>query len=235
MNKYGWADAALAVQEYVVKIETPDSYGSGFLINYRGSRKRKQQLVFATAFHVIEHAEKWSEVIRISKGDVEIPFFPNEREIMTLQSRDLALVVINQLEQFKFPERLLDTVNPKEILPPGFPVGWCGYPNIADQQNCFFAGHLSSPVDASGDYLVDGVVIHGVSGAPAFINIEDHITLIGVISAYLPNRAAGEALPGMSLIRSVNPFTEYFSRANGKAKKPGGKREAKKGENAIAK
>jgi hypothetical protein len=126
------------------------------------------------------------------------------------------------------------TANPKDILPPGVPVGWCGYPNIADQQNCFFAGHLSSPVDASGDYLVDGVVIHGVSGAPAFISVEDHVTLIGVISAYLPNRTAGEVLPGMSLIRSVNPFTEYFAQANGKAKKRAVKRQAKTHENRGA-
>jgi len=219
MNKYGWADAATMVRDFVVKIEAPDSYGTGFLINYKDMPDKSRKLIIATAYHVVEHADKWFEVIKIKKDDVEVPFFPQEREVLTLESRDLALVVIDAIEGFTFPDEPLAPINTKEILPPGFPVGWCGYPNIADDHKCFFAGHLSAPIDESGDYFVDGVVIHGVSGGPAFIHVDDHVSLIGLISAYLPNRVAGDALPGMTVVRSVNPFTEFFAKENRLEKK----------------
>ncbi|MFO1490256.1 MAG: serine protease [Kiritimatiellia bacterium] len=219
MNKHGWADAATLVRDYVVKIETPDSYGSGFLISYRDDLNTTRKLVIATAYHVVEHALKWSEVIRITKNNVQVQLLPGEREILTLESRDLALVIIDVVDTFSFPDKVLPAINPKAELPPGLPVGWSGFPNIADNHNCFFAGHISAAIDDSGDYYVDGVVIHGVSGAPAFIEHDDEVLLIGLISAYLPNRASGEALPGMTVIRSVNPFTEYFHDENVQAKK----------------
>ena len=210
MNKYGWADAAVDVMPYIVRIELPDGYGSGFVINYRQDRK-KRMVVIATAFHVIEHAEKWGELIRVIRGDTVIVLSPADREIYGFEDRDLALLVFDA-DGLKLPKKILQSGNTEEVLPPGFPVGWCGFPNIADKYECFFAGHISTALSTKGDYLVDGVTIHGISGGPAFIHVDNKITLIGVVSAYYPNRATGESLPGMSLIRSVNPFTEFFEK-----------------------
>ena len=210
MNKYGWADAAVNVMPYIVRIELPDCYGSGFVINYRQDGK-KRMVVIATAFHVIEHAEKWGEMIRVVRGDTVIMLSPADRDIYRLEERDLALLMFDA-DGLKLPDKILQTGSTEEVLPPGFPVAWCGFPNIADQYECFFAGHISTALPIKGDYLVDGVTIHGISGGPAFIHVDNKITLIGVVSAYYPNRATGESLPGMSLIRSVNPFTEFFKK-----------------------
>ena len=59
-------------------------------------------------------------------------------------------------------------------------------------------------------YLVDGVAINGVSGAPAFFidPKTSELKICGVISNYYPNRSTGEALPGLSMIRSVMTYRE---------------------------
>ena len=83
-------------------------------------------------------------------------------------------------------------------------MGWLGYPAIPRASLCFFSGRISAWVEAENAYLVDGVAINGVSGGPAFI-----ITgamLVGVVSAYIPNRATGEPLPGLAVVRNVNQF-----------------------------
>jgi len=213
MNKYGWADAAMNVMPYIVRIELPDNYGSGFVINYRQDGK-KRMVAIATAFHVIEHAEKWRELIRVIRGDTVVVLSPADREIYGFEDRDLALLVFDA-DGLKLPKKILQ-LGMEKVLPPGFPVGWCGFPNIAEQHECFFAGHISTAFPSQGDYLLDGVTIHGISGGPAFINLDNKITIIGVVSAYYPNRATGESLPGMSLIRSVEPFIEFFKKMNKK-------------------
>jgi hypothetical protein len=63
--------------------------------------------------------------------------------------------------------------------------------------------HVSAWVEAETAYLVDGVAINGVSDGPAFI--PEHV-LVGVVSAYVPNRATGEPLPGLAVVRGVEQF-----------------------------
>jgi hypothetical protein len=52
---------------------------------------------------------------------------------------------------------------------------------------------------------VDGVAINGVSGGPAFIREK---MLVGVVAAYIPNRATGEPFPGLAVVRGVEQFHE---------------------------
>jgi hypothetical protein len=70
---------------------------------------------------------------------------------------------------------------------------------------------VSCWLSGQGAYLVDGVAINGVSGGPAFhvTGVEEMPVLImGVVSAYVPNRATGETLPGLSVVRDVAQFHE---------------------------
>jgi hypothetical protein len=61
-------------------------------------------------------------------------------------------------------------------------------------------------------YLVDGVAINGVSGGPAFRGEDDGtVSLIGVLSAYIPNRATGETLPGLAVVASVAEFHQMVA------------------------
>ncbi|HVO45571.1 MAG TPA: hypothetical protein VMT29_04480, partial [Steroidobacteraceae bacterium] len=55
-------------------------------------------------------------------------------------------------------------------------------------------------------YLVDGVAINGVSGGPAFSCAVGSVQMIGLVSAYIPNRATGEVLPGVAVVRDVSEF-----------------------------
>ncbi len=89
----------------------------------------------------------------------------------------------------------------------GIQVGWCGFPVVAPNDLCFFTGHVSSYLSSQETYLVDGVAINGVSGGPAFhATPENKIKVCGVVSAYIPNRATGESLPGVCLIKSVKAY-----------------------------
>jgi len=69
-------------------------------------------------------------------------------------------------------------------------------------------------VEAEGFYFVDGVAINGVSGGPTFqINREDNkVRIIGLVSAYVPNRAAGAQLPGLCVVRDISPIYETIKR-----------------------
>lgn len=78
-------------------------------------------------------------------------------------------------------------------------VGFSGDPRSLR----FFRGQVSNWLKEEKAYLVDGVVINGVSGAPAICLLGGQPTIIGVVAAYMPNRATGEVLPGLSVVRGV--------------------------------
>jgi len=74
----------------------------------------------------------------------------------------------------------------------------------------FFSGHISCYRENEDDYLVDGNAINGVSGGPAFYvdSKTSETKICGVVTAYIPNRATGEALPGLCVVTSVEPYQE---------------------------
>lgn len=108
------------------------------------------------------------------------------------------------------PEKTLPLVEEESHLEEGEEIGWSGFPNIFSfpRVPCFFSGHISYYFAEGKLYLVDGVVINGVSGAPAFYwnSQNQKTTICGVISSYIPNLAIGKPLPGLSVIRSVEPY-----------------------------
>ena len=101
---------------------------------------------------------------------------------------------------------------PKDMFPKvGNKIGWLGFPAIPTANLCFFSGRVSAWVQSLSAYLVDGVAINGVSGGPAFHVVEfdpGAVFITGVLSAYVPNRATGEVLPGLSVVRGVSQFHE---------------------------
>ena len=58
-----WHAAVRKLKEYIVKIETPDGHGSGFLVPAPAGKNGLRCI--ATAYHVVRHAHKWNEPIRI--------------------------------------------------------------------------------------------------------------------------------------------------------------------------
>ena len=88
-----------------------------------------------------------------------------------------------------------------------------GYPALAPNHLSFFTGSISCYLDDQLAYLVDGVAINGVSGAPAFTVFskgEEKIHLVGLVSGYIPSRATGESLPGVCFVVGIHPFHEFI-------------------------
>ncbi len=53
---------------------------------------------------------------------------------------------------------------------------------------------------------MDGVAINGVSGGTAFTFFGDTLEVMGIVSAYIPNRATGQVLPGVAVVRDATQF-----------------------------
>lgn len=204
-------DLLTPIQDYVVRIEIPNSYGTGFLVAREEISNGKVVAVIASAYHVIEHAAQCNTPIIVThhSSGKKIKLAGTGRGITAHKDHDLAVLRL-PFELLPFPEKNLTLNRSNRKYLPGTNMYWCGLPNNARNHLCLFRGCISSQCNESEGYLVDGVAIHGVSGGPAFIVKEEMLVIIGIVAAYIPNMATGEPLPGMSLVRSINPMVRYF-------------------------
>ncbi len=218
-----WYKEIPKIQPYVFKILTPNGSGTGFQIF------RNNQLIgIATAYHVISSSFEWEQPIKVihsSSGVTKIlKPLPGERAILVHPETDLAFIIFPNSGLPAFIE-IPGLIDPTMNLNSGNEIGWLGFPWVSIENLCFFTGHTSHYLPTEHSYLIDGVAINGVSGGPAFYLEEgtDQLKICGVISNYFPNRATGETLPGMSMMRSVEPYhadlaaLRSFDEARGKA------------------
>ena len=204
-NQILWHQAFQRMEPFVVKITTPSASGTGFIV---ALSPNKGLVGIATAAHVIDYPHYWEQPIRIEhfKSGKTIFLNPADRFIETNAAKDTASIVVKRGD---FPVgQVLPTISETKHLKVGVSVGWVGFPAIAPSNLCFFSGSISSWDQDNGFYFVDGVAINGVSGGPAFSinNTDNEVQVIGVVSAYVPNRATGIALPGLCVIRDVAPL-----------------------------
>lgn len=209
-----WPFAIEVLAPFVVKITTPRGSGTGFFV----SSTKTGLCAVATAAHVVDHAHYWDEPLRINhhaSGETRL-LRPPDRAILLDEGLDTAAIVFRP-DNLKVPAELLPLSPEGKFLMAGAEIGWLGFPAIASSTLCFFSGRISSWLDERASYLVDGVAINGVSGGPAFwtmpaqkkpAGLQPTPTLMGVVTAYFPNRATGEALPGLCEIRDVRQFQE---------------------------
>lgn len=208
-SEYQWHEAINQFQPYVFRISTPDGYGTGFLL----SRSRTKELcVVATAAHVVRQAHFWDQPIRLqhfgSKKAVKLQ--ATERSISLDVQHDTAGILCDSGE-LELPDAPIPLMKPDYFVKPGVEIGWLGFPAIPLAELCFFSGRVSAYREDESRYLVDGVAINGVSGGPAFRIVVGHAELMGVVAAYIPNRATGEVLPGLAVVLDV---TEYHGLAD---------------------
>jgi hypothetical protein len=203
-----WSAAVEVIEPHVVRISTPDGSGTGFLIS---NAHTNAVCGVATAAHVVAHAHYWEEPIRIEhvSSGKSVVVRRQERAVLLDASRDTTAILFNRGE-LPLPADPLPLVPKDMFLKVGSKIGWLGFPAIPTASLCFFSGDISAWVQALAAYLVDGVAINGVSGGPAFYihDTDPPIAIIGVVSAYVPNRATGEVLPGLSVVRDVSQFHE---------------------------
>ncbi len=203
-----WHEALAEIKPYVFKISTPRGSGTGFQLTF------SSLWGVATAYHVIEHANEWGETIKLTHHISQQTVVLKEdggRIIIPFPEEDLAFIIMPKLllpdKREKIPTFDPEMIRPGRIMKEGAEIGWCGFPSVARKNLCFFSGSISAFLGEEGNYLVDGVAINGVSGGPAFyIDSEDKVRICGVISAYMPNIATGDTLPGLSVVTAVKPY-----------------------------
>jgi hypothetical protein len=111
-----------------------------------------------------------------------------------------------EIDSLVLPDSPLPLIEKDYHLRSGVEIGWLGFPAVQRSTLCFFSGRVSAYLEGDHAYLVDGVAINGVSGGPAFRLGLGRPELIGVVSAYIPNRATGDTLPGLAVVRDVQRF-----------------------------
>jgi S1-C subfamily serine protease len=204
-----WNQIVEKVTPHVVKIETPEGHGTGFLCFYNQTR----HFVFiATANHVVENADRWQQPIRIHhqpSSDVVL-VSESQRVIYTDPARDSAVILL-EATKLNLPQEPIKLRPTQHRLPIGVEVGWLGYPAIGPFTLCFFSGNISAWQDFRQAYLIDGVAINGVSGGPVIYSTStEGVEIVGAISAYIPNRATGSSLPGLSVAQDVSHFHDVL-------------------------
>ncbi len=121
---------------------------------------------------------------------------------------DTAAIVFGETD-LPLPTDPIEMIPDGNRLKVGNEIGWLGFPAVSPFDMCFFSGRVSAWQEQNRTYLVDGVAINGVSGGPTLSLFPDNkLVLIGVVSAYIPNRVTGETLPGLSRVQDVNQFQE---------------------------
>jgi len=204
-----WDQVVKKVSEHVVKIETPSGSGTGFLLLYN---ETGTWCGVATAEHVVSHADEWQEPIKIVHDHTKTStLLKTEERVIYKDWKTDSSVILFLKSKLELPQIPITLFPMGSFIDIGSEVGWLGYPAIAPYTLCFFSGNVSARQDFRNAYLIDGVTINGVSGSPVLHLTEtEGVQIVGVITAYSPNRATGETLPGLSIAQDVSNFHDVI-------------------------
>lgn len=208
MEEIAWADGLEKLRKYCFKISTPSGSGTGFIIKCANINNIYG---IATAYHIIRHSHAWEEPIKVihELSGKQLILRAPERFIWPSAPNDIAIIMFTNKE-LELPTEELRLTPADKHIKPGIRIGWVGYPAVAPDNLSFFSGAISCFLGNQLAYLVDGVAINGVSGGPAFIVSGDLMQIVGIVSAYIPNRVTGESLPGVCFIVGIQPFHEVI-------------------------
>ena len=204
-----WNQIAKKVAPYVVKIETPEGSGTGFLCFHNDD---KTICGIATALHVVVHADKWQQPIRINHIHSGKTSFltENSRFIYTNWKTDSAVILLH-IGDLPFPSTPPPFIPIDTPIQTGKEVGWFGFPGIEPHTLCFFSGNVSAHRADRNAYLIDGVAINGVSGGPVVYSSDtEGVQVVGIISAYRANRLGTDTLPGLCIAQDVSFFHDVI-------------------------
>lgn len=212
-----WEKIIKQILPQIVRIETADGkWGTGFIHYSRGELRS-----IATAKHVVAHAEKWQQPIRIVHGTTSIVLggggsYQGSQDVLFGTNKNKPLLDCRLLVAILpgLPEETVPIADASErqVLEPGTEIGWLGYPQILDDptQLCFFSGRISHMPSGGDAFLVDGTAIGGVSGGPAFCPMVNGPRIVGTISAYIPNIAnGGTSMPGLAVVTDVSSGKDF--------------------------
>jgi len=97
-----WNSIVGKITPYIVKIETPNGHGTGFLCLYN---QDKSLFGIATAHHVVSHALDWKQPIRLRHypSSSEVFLTETDRGILADPDSDSA-VILARPGELKIPE-----------------------------------------------------------------------------------------------------------------------------------
>ncbi|UYK77173.1 serine protease [Xanthomonas sacchari] len=205
-----WHEGIKEIDAHLVHISTPRGSGTGWLVSVSATT---DLCAIATAAHVVDYAHYWETPIRLyhPASGRSVLFRAHERAIHLQSQIDSAAIVINRGD-LPFPDQTLKLIENEYFIKAGVEIGWLGFPAVHSSNACFFSGRVSYYNEPQKQYLVDGVAINGVSGGPTFRLLQDKVEVIGIVSAYIANRATGETLPGVAVIQDVSQFYDITER-----------------------
>jgi len=209
-----WHEVVDRITPITYRVYTGDTAGTAFIVSWKGNGTQ-QSAILATAWHVIEEAASKPIDVQIVSSDRRKIFDTRKDEMHVQQigssAYDTGLILLKSRDLIIEPEQLVPILDFRSMIPRGAEVGWLGFPGLVEPELCFFHGHVSGFINEPPTYLIDGVAINGVSGGPVF---DDRCHLIGLVSAYLPNRVNKQTtLPGMSALVPINAI-HYFLQHN---------------------
>lgn len=207
-----WHEAADRVGSSTFRLHTDKAMGTGFLMMV-GKGDSGHMAVLATAWHVVDDAVAGTSMRICDRSGTEIArSHGGNMAVMEVGAGlDSAILIVTSKDQIFSEEQLLPILPIEVQLAQGAEIGWMGYPGIVEPELCFFHGHIAGMLKKPPVYLVDGVAINGVSGGPVF---DDRCHLVGLVSAYLPNRVdEGTTLPGVAWMVPIN-FIYGWIKAN---------------------
>ncbi len=209
-----WSDAVNSTLPSIVKIETPSGHGTGFLCYFNPD---KPMVAIATAGHVILHADKWMEPIRIytHDGSKSMLLKAKERHITLGNRSDSALILFSKPQDLFVNTLPLDLLDQEYVLRVGTQVGWIGFTTLEPDTPCFFSGMISARQDHKNAYLIDGVAINGVSGGPVLhVDEDEDVKVVGTVSAYRTHKTSGDTLPGLLIAQDLSLFHDVIAHIN---------------------
>lgn len=204
-----WDQIANKVAPYIVKIETPESSGTGFLCFYNDDRTI---CGVATALHVVSHADEWQQPIKINHihSGKKSFLIETNRYIYVNLVTDSAVILFH-VGDLPLPSTLIPLLPVDTPITIGNEVGWFGFPRIEPFTLCFFSGNISAYRADRRAYLIDGVAINGVSGGPVVYSTGTvGVQVVGIVSAYRANRLGTDALPGLCIAQDVSFFHDVI-------------------------
>lgn len=201
-----WFNVVEQVRPQIVRVLTPYGSGTGFIFS-----KSAEGSVYgvATAAHVVSQAHDWEMPMKIEHPESggHLMLRHEDRATFIDANHDSAALVFD-CRGLNLPPHPAQLIDEGKVVKIGAELGWLGFPAVAPNDLCFFSGRVSAHLNTNDGYLVDGVAINGVSGGPALCMNGAGFLYIGVVSAYIPNRATGDPLPGLSVVRDVSQFQE---------------------------
>jgi len=200
-----WHTIVENVRPHIVRISTPRGFGTGFLL---GRSPAGKFTGIATAAHVINEAHMWHEPIRIEHvASGQVIFLEHSKRGVRVDQNDAAAIAFDSTLLHALPPKSMPLLPKGKFLKIGNEVAWLGFPQNATGNLCFFAGKVSSVLEKEQAYLLDGVIINGVSGGPVIASYYDgSVNFFGVVSAYRPNLNLGSTLPGLGVATSITNF-----------------------------